>query len=257
MLVQQNPSARPPNYVDSLMIRSPWDFASLILHPEVVWLFVALAGVIFLYALPSAATRPEWRNPGLRLATFVSSVVGVFAVLSVLGYYPFGVRSRWDISTQVVLYLSVAVLAASLLRATEARSGRVMRTSTLAVVSALLIFGFTPPTKEQVLAAVSECFDPSQSWAINEGALPTYRLHAEVLRAPAVSGAPMPVVYREYTPVESPYEGDGGSFLIEPTDAVAYDQILLNFYSSDDLRVLQSSHEVCFSGRNTVFLKRD
>lgn len=249
MLSRQNPAARPPSYVDSLILSSPQQFLSTaVFDPEVMWLFMALFFVLIIYVAPAFTGVTTFSSSSeARLGLFAALCVSAFAILSLLGFYPFGAKTRWDMTLHVVLYLCVAALVKTALRV---MSGGPTLTTSLAVsiMSILLLVGFAPPVKEQIPEAAAACLDSSRPLIINEGAWPTYRLYAEVLRARPLLGAPQPSVYREY----SQYEGR----LAGISEVATYDQILLSFFNTEDLEVFAQTHQVCFSSSETVFLAR-
>lgn len=249
MLRLQNPSARPPNYVDSYIATTPRAVLESVLDSESLWLFLALAAVALLAIRGDGQHKVTWANPPFRFSVFAVAVVAAFAVLSLVGYYPFGTRTRWDITIQILLHATVAVLATSVLRSARIEDGRLLRAFTAVLVATGLVVGFTPAVKERMVAAVLACYDASAPFVLNEGALPTYRLHQEVLGTLEVLGSSTPQFYTEY----STNEDNSPTHLVDRSDIPAHAQILLNFHQADDLKELMQTREACFGdAKSTV-----
>lgn len=245
MLLRQNPSARPPTYVEGLLGSSPRSLLGAVLHPESVWLFLALGAVILLVARSEGGSGVRWMQPLGRFATFSMAVCTAFVMLSLLGFYPFGARTRWDITIQALLFTVAAVLAADVLDRARIPDGPAVRAGGAILIALGLILGFMPVTKERMVEAMVACFDPAAPLVLNEGALATFRIHREALGSLEILGSSTPLFYADHS---TPGEGASGqpSHLIEFTEVPGDAQVLLNRPRAEDLELLARSRSFCF-----------
>lgn len=258
MLRAQNPTARPPSYVNPFVAASSWQsLPTAILDPEAAWLFLSLAALL-IFGVRIVRTSPNLESePVVRFGVFAGLVVGAFVLLSLLGFYPFRVVTRWDISINVLLHAGASILAALILGLGRVRAGSSLTAGAALLMAGLLAVGFAPVTKERMVAAMATCYDPSKELVLNEGALPTFRLHHEVLGTVRLGDDLSPRYFVDYRVDASQSSTSTQRAQVVPRSEVgAQQQILLNRHESSDLEVFLETHSLCFGGAEdpVVFL---
>jgi hypothetical protein len=105
-LKYQNPTGLPPSYVTELMFKTS-SVSSVLFHYQVLLTVLPFLILVFIYFISLFSNYIKEKVEPYRLFMWFAFVLNIiFITLSILGKYPWGINSRWDISTHAIFTIA-------------------------------------------------------------------------------------------------------------------------------------------------------